>query len=348
MKIFLSLLLLLLGVNSFAQKIKKIEDASVTLSSGKEIKVGDTFYFTEYPKSKAKYDYAFDDKKVSYKMSNLYITETNKPAYAGKPLKIKAFFKKEEVIYFSCWPSILPSYVEIENALDAGEIRFENELDKIQAPEITSTFLSDSLMFMEYILREPEVTENMAKEFFVRFNRDKYNFIRDDEFKYHKAIAQFKKEVKAMTPKSLEYYTIMSNTFGRYDFDKEGFHFINKNSTGLTSSSYSSEGHKLIQNDMNKEGVKFTNIEVKFTNQDDFNFLPLSGDAAQLFIAGRKDNLGNINRKIYFVTHFNVIEMDTKGEKKYFIAEINKIDVYQDFFGRQLSKYMGTIVKPTN
>ncbi|MFM8913619.1 MAG: DUF4852 domain-containing protein, partial [Flammeovirgaceae bacterium] len=133
------------------------------------------------------------------------------------------------------------------------------------------------------------------------------------------------------------------DVLGNYDFDKEGFP-VKWENNGIQI--YSSLFEGLTPEDINKQGVKLTDLRIKFQNADKFNFLPVNSEKANLFIKSRKDSYGNVDRSVKMRINFRItglMDGQTSQEKKLFVNEkyLNAEIVSIDFFKEKSNAYQG-------
>lgn len=237
--------------------------------------------------------------------------------------------------------NIFNNMININKALEIGELMSQ---EHIAAVTNKVPYLTDSIAYIEFLRRNDTTpTKDHAKEFLYLFQNKIYNQIREDEFEFNNKIN--------LTQKILlnEIRQSYSDTFkicipieiSNYEFDKNGFSLIWDNAS--TVHILTNILQILTPEDINKEHVKLTDLYLKFSNTEQFNFFSLFPDRANYLIKHRKEKNGDVDRKIWMYVHFTIsdIENTKTGFYKYkFIdaekcmnCKITKICLFEDKIG---------------
>lgn len=293
----------------------------------------------------------YNNKGLTSRTDALYIYTSSS---TGEKTIYDRRFKSYPIRYFLVQPNgkhiaaleintLFNFFVDIENAIEADEIANLNK-DYYESIWGDKSYLSDSLAFLQYISREPDITKDVAKEYLYLFQRGKYNSIREDEFEFHKGIKNTQEELNNLISKqdTNQIFTMLfEDEVGNYDFDSETFPIKwTHNGTQI----YSDLWEVMTLDDINRDGVKLTDLRISFINTDDYTSLPLSMDKANAFVKFKKDEYGNVDRDIFMKTGFRITGLSNghsvsknyfSGEK-YLLAEI----VYIDFFALDKERYI--------
>ena len=161
--------------------------------------------------------------------------------------------------------SLFNFFIDIDNAILYDEIANCNNI-YFESSWGEKNFLTDSIAYLLYITKEPEITKELAKEYLYLFNRSKYNLIREDEFEFHKGIKETQNQLNEIISQidTNIIYTILFDDFvDNYNFDLEAFPIKWKHN-GMQV--YNDIWEGLTPNDVNNDGVKLTDLRIKFIN----------------------------------------------------------------------------------
>ncbi|MCP4458757.1 MAG: DUF4852 domain-containing protein [Cytophagales bacterium] len=304
-KIYLINCLALFSISqtAFSQKV-----STYLTDSGLTLKSGDTLVLFEPSNFQDKYRFIFGTKGKTQSVYALREFKDSQGKTSSKDIRkfrkyaIKHFVENNDGSLLAVIGSgmILNFYVDIENALDAGEILFPNS-------ELTESFwkphnyITGEVSFLEYASRQPEVKIEIAKEFLFLFRNEYYRKIREDEFEFYSAIRKAQKEIQLFEPDtSIVYSASFKDVLGNYDFEKESFPIIWKQSPSRISGF-----NWLTPEDVNKERVELTDLYMNIQTEG-FEYLPVKMVMANAFVKSRKDQYGNVDREINMIIRFKI------------------------------------------
>jgi len=345
-------LFLLLPALALSQKFQKSE-LPYTSSSGKVYHVGDTIVIGSPADFSNQFSYYFMGNKLT---STVSAVTTHK---VGEEVKTYDKRYRGEIIkQFRIYPDgdtyvvtnkTFNYLINIEKGLETGEILTPKLMELI---DNKPTVFSDSIAYLAYLKRKENINTENVKEFLFLFDRNKYNSVREDEFAFHnqmKGTQSFLNETIKDIDTSKTYFIRFDNEIGNFDFDLLSFPLLwNGNGTQILNNTWSS----FVPEDINKSGIKLTDLRIYFSNYEDFKHLPLPTEKAQHLINHRKSSSGNVNRKVYMGIQFEIKKLvgnedleqglKFKGDN-YLICEIKRIDFFEDALF--LYNYLNTVEK---
>lgn len=331
MRNILLVLLLGLSVYSFAQTGTKSKEPFRAFE-GTTFKVGDSITMG--------FGANYDKKFKCLKMSDDYLGHE----YLNwNKCVIKRFGKYDNggrVAMVKFKGDIVSWELDINCGLKNGEIALYPEQ---YAKTSKNDLVTDSLALLHFIKSSNAEAKKYAEEYLYRFYHTRYKQVREDEFEFYDAKSAMEKEI-AESKTNLDFnkgYSIfMIIEVGNYDIEKGYFPIIWKsNYFELLSSS----DHNIFEEIVNvdKERLKLTDLNLAFVNYKDFDKLPLDRDMANSFVKRRKDEKGNVDRRIYVQVNYVLMDSITIITKKDFenislsdvnesslLAEIKSMEIY--------------------
>lgn len=343
MKKLITFILITISIVGYSQRYPKSYDP-YTATNGHVFKVGDTIFITEPKDFNDEFFAVFDNKSLSDREEALYIytsSEGKKSIYQNRYefFTIRNFIDHPKGFKVAALDQglggLFNKFVAIDNAIEYDEIANCNPA-YYKSIWGNKFYLTDSIAFLQYLTRESEITKDLAKEYLYLFQRNKYNLIREDEFEFHKGIKSTQTELNnliAQQDTNKVYSILFKDEVENYDFDLESFplKWI-YNGTQI----YNDIWEGITPDDINKDGVKLTDLRISFTNTADFNALPLDMDKANNFVKYKKDEYGNVDRDIFMKIDFRINGLSDGSDvtksyfrgEKYLLAEILSIDFY--------------------
>jgi hypothetical protein len=306
----------------------KTSNQPYVAKNGKTYKIGDTLIITTPTDFSDEYKSYVQGRKLNLKKTIEKVTESSETKIdnRNKWFTIKQFRIYEEYGTFAVSDRFFNIMVNIERGLENGEIAGEKHKEYFYKRPKS---LTDSIAYINYLYQQKNVTDSNVKEFFYLFDNKKFNSVRQDEFGYN---AEMKK-TKIFLDKALskvdtteKYYIRYEDYLGNYNFDSLSFPLIWENNSLKILSDF---WKIFTPEDINKNNVLLSNLTIKFSNTNDFNYLPLNLQRAQSFIKHRKSENGNVDRKIYFGIQFKFKGLEGNKEK-ILICEICRIDFFED------------------
>lgn len=345
-------LLLLLPTLALSQKFQKSE-LPYTSSSGKVYHVGDTIVIGSPADFSNQFSYYFMGNKLT---STVSAVTTHK---VGEEVKTYDKRYRGEIIkQFRIYPDgdtyvvtnkTFNYLINIEKGLETGEILTPKLMELINNKP---TVFSDSIAYLAYLKRKENINTENVKEFLFLFDRKKYNSVREDEFAFHSQMKEthlFLNEAINEIDVSKTYFIKFKNEIGNFDFDSHSFPLAwDGNGAQILNNTWSS----FVPEDINKSGIKLTDLRVYFSNYKDFKHLPLSIEKAQHLINHRKSSSGNVDRNVYMIVQFKIEKLVDKEDfehalklkgDNYLICEIQRIDFFED--DQILYNYLNTVEK---
>jgi hypothetical protein len=235
-------------------------------------------------------------------------------------------------------------FIDITNAIHCGEVI----LNYKPANEPIAENFTDSLAILFKVKTSKQPAKNYAEEFLYRMHYNKHESVVNDEFEFNNAINQSTNELEDLLTNisSNKQFVIRTKlSVDNYDFNTlsfpmGGFEELYVLVYGI------SKGKGM---DYNKSEFSTTNLV--FINKDDMKLLPVEQSIANSFVKRRKDNSGNIDRRIYTKIYFNIVELPqdspalsnykNTASEYYLFAKINRIEVYD--FEHCLYNFLGAI-----
>lgn len=259
--------------------------------------------------------------------------------YRLKPREIKSFKIYPDHGTYAVVDNLFNIMINIDKALELREIM---SAEHKNAFIHSSKKMTDSIAYVRMLLNEDTITIEQLKEYTYLFNKNKYKEIREDEFEFYKFLNSEKKRLQKFSLDLSDSLKLMVRVeLGNYDFDRQGFPVLWNTSDSI----------KLLDDlwryatpeDINKNQVDLTDLNVNFNNSSEFSFLPLNEERANFLIKHRKNYNGTVNRFVYFFIHFTTVGYRTIDRVEYykdFISDekvmdckIFKICVFEDDFG---------------
>jgi hypothetical protein len=207
-------------------------------------------------------------------------------------------------------------YVDIDNAIKYGEI-----ILSVNPKYTKNTALVDTIAYIYHAKISGNPIDDYKKEYLYRFKRELYLQTHEDEFDYQKSLNIAKNEMQQTIDNfdfNQEFSVLTRMQVGNYDFDKNGFPL-------------SEEQMVLSLVDMNIF-LDYKSVDIFFPNYPEFTFVQVDSELANSFVKRRKDNNGNVNRTVFLLINFNLIEkgenIDQELKGNIILGEIKSIEFY--------------------
>lgn len=233
----------------------------------------------------------------------------------------KVFYNDKVIIKVGEKGLLKPKYhIDIESAVQNGEVVVKSN----KKTSLIATVMSENLAFANFHKLNGNTPRSDREEYLFRFQNDIYDKTHEDEFQYQSALKNAEKELIQTADKldtSIIYLINTSVNLQKYDFDNEGFPINEKE-----ASFYLLKNVSRIWNNSNRD---FKPIHLSLDNFKNFTFLMLSPESSESFISRRKDNYGNVDRKVYVKIFYKLRTASETDELKKMFGEVIKIEVYE-------------------
>ncbi len=333
-------LVILFQTSAFGQKFIKSEEP-YKAANGLTYHIGDTItLYTPYDYGN-KFHYYYMGKNLNpqraYFTSQMGITKGQLVDYRLTQQVIKQFRKYPEEGMIAVTDKTYGYSVNLDKGLESGEVAGPLLEDYLYH---MPTLFSDSIAFLSLLKYGEPLDRNKIKEYFYKNYRSEYNQNREDEFSLNTLLNDKKNEIKDKV-NSIDttqvYLLPVIQKFGSYDFDNNSFPIVWK---GDIARILKDRSESWIAKDVNNEGIDLTNLNLYFENTSEFPSFPISPEKAKIVVDKRKEFNGDVDRSLYLAVHFKIKSLAddsfyetnkiSKKSKKYFIAHIERIDLFED------------------
>lgn len=204
--------------------------------------------------------------------------------------------------------------------------------------------------FRHFLKNSSYNNNDFTVEYLYITNKDKYQQIKDDEFKFNSTKQSTRKQIEndlANLNSNTQYLIYTRGEFQEYDFEKGCFTFnpLGEN-TYFDIKPYVSHSSYYC----GKCNTK-TKISLFFTNPEDFKDIKMNANDAEHFIDTRKSSSGKVNRGVTFKVFYKLttdIKTET-NENSYdsrIYGEISKIEVYDSYGYKSGTNKMISTITP--
>ncbi len=161
----------------------------------------------------------------------------------------------------------------------------------------------------------------IAKIYLYELETDTYTRAQGDEFEMKSRLNEAKQAMQneILDPNEV-FYIASSENLGPYDFDAKTFEL-----KPMTKNTF----FKLMSYSPDQSGPKSKGISINFANPGIVTNLPMAQDRANDFIKARKDEAGNVNRKVFLKILFNVTGV-MPNKDDVLTGTIISVEVYED------------------
>lgn len=320
--------LTLISTVAFAQTLSRV---SGPVQVGElTINEGDKFIVYEPQNFQKTYESIYSNRKLTTKRSRFTKLDDKTYDYSLAHYTVAKIFKTFDSKIILSDGGIFPNFVDINEALENGEVITEDELSYRYKER---AILDDSTAFIHFIKRFDGETNEFWKDWLYTYRNDVYDRTREDEFEFY-GVVNKAGELLLESAENLDNTTVYSANIkvelDDYDFTSHSFKFLWKGAT-----------FKIFRRSIWCP-CTLDRIDLELSNLSEFNTLPVPFDQAKSFISNRKNRYGSVDRDVYLWINLKLTN-DLKYENGDAVLRgiVQSIEVYAE--ENHINGYLGTI-----
>ena len=181
-----------------------------------------------------------------------------------------------------------------------------------------------------------KITENEYLNYAKVVESQIYKKYKNDEFEWEDQFTSLKQKFdKAIVEADLDstYVVVTAVDFGNYDFTNEGF------SVSIDKNTYFKLYGFSERYEASKDSVFRNHVAYKLIGFEKYNFFAMPKADAKIFLQGRKDSYGDVNREVTLQIFYKIAKFDSKEYKTFadwattadylpIVGTIEKIEVF--------------------